>query len=99
MKEKHLDINGKNIRIGDIIVIREFQEYRPTFNSFQAHSFIKKSKKVYNEFMKILDSMIGTEGVVEAFGCVMVRIYRPDWDSFEEVPFADNEVEVIGNIR
>lgn len=99
MKEKHLDINGKNIRIGDIVVVCDFQVHRPTFESFKAHSFLPKNKKDYNEFMEVIDSMIGTEGEVEEFGCVMVRMYRPDWDSFELIPLADNEVEVIGNTR
>lgn len=99
MKEKHLDVNGKNIRIGDIVVVRKFEANRPTFEYFKNNTFLRKTKKDYNEFMKMIDSMIGTEGEVEEFGCVMVRMYRPDRDSFELIPFADNEVEIIGNTR
>lgn len=98
MKEKHLDINGKNIRIGDIVILHKVDR-------FLGPREVSTNKKNWDKSVRdINERIIGTAGIVIAFGCVTVECCS-DRDEDQEncitrfAWFDDNEVEVIGNIR
>lgn len=98
MREKHLDINGKNIRIGDIVILHKVDR-------FLCPREVSTNKKNWDRLVKdINEHIIGTAGIVISFGCVIVECCSHH-DKDQEIcgtiqaPWGDNEVEVIGNIR
>jgi hypothetical protein len=58
MKEKHLDLNGKNIKIGDIVLIHKHSPCRPGCNVCKL-----LEKELPGQIAEVFD-----------FGCVQIRL-------------------------
>ena len=88
------DRNGKTLKIDDVVVIHGFSHLK----SIETICEVEGKRAALSE-TKVRESILGSEGVVISFGCVMVELGVTGRTSTCVAPFNSEDVEIIGSVR
>ena len=82
----HLDYNGKRIKIGDIVIIKNELQIREDWEDCTCPYCL---------------NIIGSLGIIRGFGCIQVEVTDFSYNNVSTyiTTFRDNDVEVVGSVN